>query len=190
MKFYKDGFQLYPTVETFTISYLVRVLGDKAREVTSNKLERFIKEEISKPNLVGALLADLRTNKPMLYKVAEPTELQITFFLKSNAKKIKEALVKVGNVKPSPYKYAEVLEERVELEEISKPSIFNTKPKPVLKSSCFVAPVETKLTSPSKPVVKQQDSLKRQPPQTLEELTTAVQNAKIKSDSYPLTTSL
>ena len=138
MKFYKDGFQLYPTAETFTINYLVRVLGEKARDVTSNKLERFIKEEISKPNLVGALLADLRVSKPMLYRVAEPTELQITFFLKSNAKKIKEALVRLGNVKPSPYKLAEALEDKVEVEEIPVPSIFNSKPKPVLKSSCFV----------------------------------------------------
>lgn len=105
LKLYKEGFQLYPTAETFTINYLARVLGDKAREVTSNKLERFIKEEIQKPNLVGSLLAELREKKPMLYRVVEPTELQITFFLKSNAKKIKDALVKVGNVKPSPNKY-------------------------------------------------------------------------------------
>ncbi len=164
MKFYKDGFQLYPTVETFTISYLVKVLNDKAREITSNKLERFIKEEISRPNLVGALLADLRINKPMLYKVAEPTELQITFFLKSSAKKIKEALVRVGNVKPSPNRYAEEPKERVEFEEISKPSIFNNKPKPVLKSSCLVALEKTKRASPSKPVEKQEDSLKRPAP--------------------------
>jgi hypothetical protein len=53
--------------------------------------------------------------------------------LKSNAKKIKDALLKVGNVKPSPYKYAEALEEKVEKEEMKKPSIFSVKPKPVLK---------------------------------------------------------
>lgn len=40
----------------------------------------------------------------MLYNVVEPSELQITFFIKSNAKKIKDALMKLGNVKSSPYK--------------------------------------------------------------------------------------
>jgi hypothetical protein len=63
---------------------------------------------------VGALLAELRAKNPILYRFVEPTELQITFFLKSNAKKIKDALVRIGNVKPSPYKQAEVLEEKVE----------------------------------------------------------------------------
>jgi len=75
LKYFKDGFQLYPTAETFTINYLVANLGDKARSVTSNKLERFIKEEIQKPLLVGALLSDLRASKPLLYKLVEPSEL-------------------------------------------------------------------------------------------------------------------
>jgi len=32
----------------------------KAKDITSNKLERFVKEEIAKPNTVGSLLQELR----------------------------------------------------------------------------------------------------------------------------------
>jgi hypothetical protein len=111
----------------------VNNLLPRAQGINSNKLERFIKEEIQKPHVVGLLLSELRQSRPLLYKFVEPTELQVTFFLKSNAKKIKDALIKVGGVKPSPIENPE-LEEDVVVIEVPKTSIFVARLKPLLKA--------------------------------------------------------
>lgn len=38
-------------------------------------------------------MTQLKESRPILYKMAQPTELQITCFLKSNAKLVKDALL-------------------------------------------------------------------------------------------------
>jgi len=76
--------------------------------------------------MVGALLQELRACKPVLYKQVEPTELQLTCFLKSNAKRIKDALMKLGNVKLSPLKIQdESNEDKSTAVEAAKPTSFS-----------------------------------------------------------------
>ena len=126
-------------MESFSVDFLIRSLQTKAKEITSNKLERFIKEEIQKPNTVSALLSELRIQKPLLYKQVEPTELQLTFFVKSNAKKIKDALMRMGSVKPSPFKNTEETTESKAVD-VVKTESFKLNPKPVLKTTSSILP--------------------------------------------------
>ena len=44
--------------------------------------------------MVEFFMKELREQKPVLYAEAKPTELQITCFLKSNSRAVKDALVK------------------------------------------------------------------------------------------------
>jgi hypothetical protein len=73
------------------------LLGAKAKLVPSNKLERYIKEEVQKHTFVESVMEKMRELKPILYQKVQPTELQITCFLKGNAKVAKDALVAAGS---------------------------------------------------------------------------------------------
>ena len=45
---YQSGFQLYPSIETFMIQHVANSLKDKAEDISPNKLERFVKDEVLK----------------------------------------------------------------------------------------------------------------------------------------------
>jgi hypothetical protein len=44
--------------------------------------------------MVELFMKELREQKPVLYSEVKPTELQITCFIKSNSKAVKDALVR------------------------------------------------------------------------------------------------
>lgn len=88
-----EGFQLYPSAKTFIVSQIILALTEKLKNISANKLERFVKEELQKHTFVNMLMNQLRDMKPLLYKMVQPTELQITCFLKSSSKLIKDALL-------------------------------------------------------------------------------------------------
>ena len=67
-------------------------LQEKASQVISNKLERFVKEETKKHAWVEYLLDQIQREHPVLYKTVQPSELQITYFFKTNSKIIKERI--------------------------------------------------------------------------------------------------
>jgi hypothetical protein len=83
---------LYPTAKSYIIHLLCESLCDRLRSVAANRLESFLKQELAKETLADQLMARMREEKPLLYRVVQPSELQITCFLKSNAKVIKEHL--------------------------------------------------------------------------------------------------
>jgi hypothetical protein len=62
----------------------------------ATKLERSVKEEIQKHPLVEQLMQFMKDEKPVLYKMVKPTELQITCFLKQNSKGIKDELIRAN----------------------------------------------------------------------------------------------
>ena len=100
LKQYSTGFQLFPTVETFIISGAVKHLYEKGKTVAANKLERYVKDEMQKHFMIEFFNKELREQKPLLYSESKPSELQITCFLKSNSKIIKDALNKVIENEP------------------------------------------------------------------------------------------
>lgn len=54
---YICGFQLFPTVETFVVREVAAQLVDKAKGILENKLERFVKEETRRHQLVERLIS-------------------------------------------------------------------------------------------------------------------------------------
>jgi hypothetical protein len=51
-----EGFQLYPSAKTFIVSQIILALTDKLKNISSNKLERFVKEELQKHTFVNMLM--------------------------------------------------------------------------------------------------------------------------------------
>ena len=94
LKQYLTGFQLFPTVETFVVLEAVKYLLPKVKAIVPNKIERFVKDEMQKHFMVELFMKELREQKPVLYSEVKPTELQITCFIKSNSKAVKDALVR------------------------------------------------------------------------------------------------
>jgi len=87
------GFGLFPTVETFVVLEAVKYLLPKVRTVAPNKIERFVRDEMQKHFIVDLFMKELREQRPILYNEVKPTELQITCFIKSNSKAVKDALL-------------------------------------------------------------------------------------------------
>lgn len=83
---------LYPTAKSYIIHLLCECLYERLRSVAPNRLESFLKQELAKDKLADQLMSRMREEKPLLYKMVQPSELQITCFLKANAKVIKEHL--------------------------------------------------------------------------------------------------
>ena len=94
LKQYLTGFQLFPTVETFVVLEAVKYLLPKVKAIVPNKIERFVKDEMQKHFMVELFMKELREQKPVLYSEVKPTELQITCFIQSNSKAVKDALVR------------------------------------------------------------------------------------------------
>lgn len=74
-------------------------LKQKAECISPNKLERFVKDEVLKKqqNWVNQLLSSIESAHPVLYRTLQPSELQVTYFLKTNSKTIKERIDELLN---------------------------------------------------------------------------------------------
>lgn len=138
-----------------------------------------MKEELTKQGFVDTLMSQMREQKPHLYKQAQPTELQITCFLKSNAKLVKEALlVKAASALQTPPQKQQVviscedpeMEESI-LDEKETKDTSGVVPKPVLK--------QPRTTRSQSVQMKIGDSFKRKAPVSLEDLQNAVQSAEV-----------
>jgi len=93
LKQYLTGFSLFPAIETFVVLEAVKYLLPKIKKIAPNKIERFVRDETQKHFIIELFMKELREQRPILYNEVKPTELQITCFLKSNSKAVKDALV-------------------------------------------------------------------------------------------------
>jgi len=87
------GLSPFPSVGTFVVLEAVKYLLPKIKTVAPNKIERFVRDEMQKHFIVELFMKELREKRPILYNEVKPTELQITCFLTSNSKAVKDALV-------------------------------------------------------------------------------------------------